>query len=146
MKELILFIKGTRFRKSSDLSYTPNIIANVQDVDTHDVPIDWARIQLFSSSIQCSVSAQPKAPPPWTGEVTQYDVHVGFMNQALRIQSNRYILSTLTDVGNTVVKHSKYCYFPCKYCRIPSNCKDYCLISKKLAYLLLWSDFIKFKY
>lgn len=101
MKELILFVKGTRSRKSPDLSYAPNIIANVQDVDTHDVSSDWARIQLFSSSIPAVITAVlcrcTKALPPWTGEVTQHDVHVEFINQALRIQSN----STLTHVDST---------------------------------------------
>lgn len=60
MKELILFIKGTRSRKSPDLSYVPNITANVQDVDTHDVSSDWARIQLFLPVWlqQCSAGAQ----------------------------------------------------------------------------------------
>lgn len=40
MKELILFLKGTKSRKSPDLSCAPNIIANVQDVDTYDVSGD----------------------------------------------------------------------------------------------------------
>lgn len=86
-------------------------------------------------SQQCSVGALPKAPPPWTSEVT----HVGFMNQALRIQSNRCILSCQM-LDNTVVKHLKYCYFACKYCRITSNYRDYCLISEMLAYpaALIW--------
>lgn len=137
MKELILFIKGTRSRKSPDLSYVPNITANVQDVDTHDVSSDWARIQLFSPSIPAVVTAVlcrcTKAPPPWTGEVTQYDVHMEFINQALSTQSNRY-----PQHPDRCRQHLKYCYFPCKYCRITSYCKDYCLFSEKLAYPLFW--------
>lgn len=48
--------QGTRTRKSPHLSYAPIIIANVQDW-IHDVSINWARIQLFSSSITAVVTA-----------------------------------------------------------------------------------------
>lgn len=73
---LILSVKGTRSRKSTDLSCGHKIIAKVQDTDTHDMSCDWARIKLPVSLLllqHYSVGAQPKAPPSWPSEVTQYD-------------------------------------------------------------------------